>query len=113
MATDVLTVKVEFDEENAMNCIKNVLMNEYGMTLDELAELCKANQVRKVWRNEMNAAFCDVCKKPVNRWYRIQISVDASRPEINVGDMIKNFGSYDVCDECLKKIKDVCKNERF
>lgn len=53
----------------------------------------------------MNAAFCDVCKKPVNRWYRIQISVDASRPEINVGDMIKNFGSYDVCDECLKKDK--------
>lgn len=52
MATDALTVKVEFDEENAMNCIKNVLMNEYGMTLDELAELCKSNQVRKVWRNE-------------------------------------------------------------
>ena len=44
MATDALTVKVEFDEENAMNCIKNVLMDKYGMTLDELAELCKAKQ---------------------------------------------------------------------
>lgn len=44
MATDELTVKVEFDEENAMNCIKNVLMDKYGMTLDELAELCKAKQ---------------------------------------------------------------------
>lgn len=38
MATDALTVKVEFDKENAMNCIKNVLLDEYGMTLDELAE---------------------------------------------------------------------------
>lgn len=44
MATDALTVKVEFDKENAMNCIKNVIMEEYGMTLDELAELCKAKQ---------------------------------------------------------------------
>lgn len=44
MATDALTVKVEFDKENAMNCIKNVLMEEYGMALDELAELCKAKQ---------------------------------------------------------------------
>ena len=48
MATDALTVKVEFDEENAMNCIKNVLMNEYGMTLDELAELCKAKQAGRL-----------------------------------------------------------------
>lgn len=38
MATDALTVKVEFDKENAMNCIKTVLLDEYGMTLDELAE---------------------------------------------------------------------------
>ena len=44
MATDVLTVKVEFDEENAMNCIKNVLMDEYGITLDELGELIKAKR---------------------------------------------------------------------
>lgn len=44
MATDGLTVKVEFDKENAMNCVKTVLMDEYGMTLDELAELCKAKQ---------------------------------------------------------------------
>ena len=44
MANDALTVKVEFDKENAMNCIKNVLMEEYGMALDELAELCKAKQ---------------------------------------------------------------------
>ena len=44
MATDSLTVKVEFGKENAMNCIKNVLMDEYGMTLDELAVLCKAKQ---------------------------------------------------------------------
>lgn len=48
MATDVLTVKVEFDKENAMNCIKNVLMEEYGMTLDELAELCKAKQAGRL-----------------------------------------------------------------
>lgn len=106
-------IDVEAIGKNLFEYFESILLEEYGMTLDELAELCKANQVRKVWRNEMNAAFCDVCKKPVNRWYRIQISVDASRPEINVGDMIKNFGSYDVCDECLKKIKDVCKNERF
>lgn len=44
MATDALTVKVEFDKESAMNCIKNVIMEEYGMTLNELAELCKAKQ---------------------------------------------------------------------
>lgn len=44
MANDALTVKVEFDKENAMNCIKNVIMEEYGMALDELAELCKAKQ---------------------------------------------------------------------
>lgn len=44
MANDALTVKVEFDKENAMNCIKNVFMEEYGMALDELAELCKAKQ---------------------------------------------------------------------
>ena len=44
MATDALTVKGEFDKENAMNCIKNVLMDKYGMTLDELAELVKEKQ---------------------------------------------------------------------
>lgn len=44
MATDALTVNVEFDKENAMNCVKNVIMEEYGMTLNELAELCKAKQ---------------------------------------------------------------------
>lgn len=38
MATDVLTVKVDFNAENALDCIKTVLLDEYGMTLDELAE---------------------------------------------------------------------------
>ena len=48
MATDGLTVKVEFDKENAMNCVKNVIMEKYGMTLDELAELCKAKQAGRL-----------------------------------------------------------------
>ena len=75
MATDVLTVKVEFDKENAMNCIKNVLMDEYGMTLDELAKLCKAKQkgrlredVRGEWvlentREKSYMRVCSVCKR--------------------------------------------------
>lgn len=53
MATDALTVKVEFDKENAMNCIKNVLMEEYGMTLDELAELCKAKQEGRLFMSDV------------------------------------------------------------
>lgn len=75
MATDALTVKVEFDKENAMNCIKNVLMEEYGMTLDELAELCKAKQERRIredvrgeWvlentREKSYMRVCSVCKR--------------------------------------------------
>lgn len=44
MATNDLTLTVKFDEENALDFIKTVLLDEYGMTLDELAELCKAKQ---------------------------------------------------------------------
>lgn len=44
MATDVLTVKVDFNAENALDCIKTVLLDEYGLTLDELARMVKANQ---------------------------------------------------------------------
>ena len=48
MANDALTVKVEFDKESAMNCIKNVLMEEYGMAMEELAELVKAKQEGRI-----------------------------------------------------------------
>lgn len=91
MATDALTVKVEFDEENAMNCIKNVLMEEYGMALDELAELCKAKQegrlredvqgkwIKSHWRGSTSCANCSVCDfeaqhsefRGVQKYYKI------------------------------------------
>lgn len=72
MATDALTVKVEFDKENAMNCIKNVLMEEYGMTLDELAEICKAKQEGRLredvrgeweWFDEEHGTPIDGCDR--------------------------------------------------
>lgn len=53
MATNELVIKVKFDKENAMNCIKNVLMEEYGMTLDELAELCKAKQEGRLFMSDV------------------------------------------------------------
>lgn len=75
MATNELVIKVKFDKENAMNFIKNVLMEEYGMTMDELAELCKAKQegrlredVQGEWvlentREKSYMRVCSVCKR--------------------------------------------------
>lgn len=53
----------------------------------------------------MRAVFCDVCKKSTNRWYIIDVRGDASNPNVNVGDMVNNFGSFEVCTDCFNKIK--------
>lgn len=50
----------------------------------------------------MKAVFCDICGKPANRWYRIEITVHASQPYINVGDMIENIGEKEICSDCFK-----------
>ena len=78
MATDALTVKVEFDKEHAMNCIKTVLLHEYGMTLDELAKLCKAKQegrlredVQGEWETNSDrpdTLICSVCGAGYDMW---------------------------------------------
>lgn len=53
----------------------------------------------------MKAVFCDICKNPTNRWYVVEIRADASKSNINVGDMFSNSGTYEVCCSCLNKIK--------
>ena len=59
----------------------------------------------------MRAVFCDVCKKAKNRWYVIDVRCDASNPNLNVGDMVNNFGSFEVCADCFDKIKKgICEN---
>ena len=78
MATDVLTVNLKFDKENALNCIKNVLLDEYGMTMNELDRLVNAKQegrlredVRGEWEivegsNRKEYMVCTNCRVTQN-----------------------------------------------
>lgn len=59
----------------------------------------------------MRAVFCDCCNKPKNKWYVISVNVDASNRNVNIGDMVNNLGSFEVCADCFDKIKKgICEN---
>ena len=103
MATDVLTVKVEFDEENAMNCIKNVLMDKYGMTLDELAELCKAKQAGRLVElpckiGEIVYSAFPLCGVNVHQIRKIEINEDGCFACSNLMIPFSDFGKIAFLD---------------
>lgn len=50
----------------------------------------------------MKIASCDICCKPVLKWYRIEIGVESSSDKEDVGKMVKNIKNYDLCIECFK-----------
>lgn len=62
MAANALAVKLEFSKEDAFRCIKDVLMSDYGITLDELKRICNAK-----WESRLVMMPC----KPGDTVYQI------------------------------------------
>jgi len=45
---------------------------------------------------------CDLCGKEVGAWFSITANIDAINQIMNVYDLLKYQGSYDICEECFK-----------
>lgn len=45
--------------------------------------------------------FCDICGKQINRWYKVVVTCEGINPNINIAPLLKNRGSFDVCQDCF------------
>ena len=43
---------------------------------------------------------CDICGKEMGVWFKAVLTVEASRPEANVADIIHLQGMTEVCKDC-------------
>ena len=43
---------------------------------------------------------CDICGKEMSVWFKVVLTVEASRPEINVADIINLQGTTEICKDC-------------
>ena len=49
---------------------------------------------------------CDLCGKEVCVWFSITAKIDSTNQAINVYDLLKYQGSYDICSKCFKSLID-------
>ena len=49
---------------------------------------------------------CDLCGKEVSVWFSITAKIDSTNQAINVYDLLKYQGSYDICSKCFKNLID-------
>lgn len=52
----------------------------------------------------MRAAFCDICGKAIDKWFVVDVSIDASDANVDIVDMVEQLGEYDICKECLLEL---------
>ena len=45
---------------------------------------------------------CDLCGKEVAIWFSITVKIDSIDQAINVYDLLKYQGNYDICGKCFK-----------
>ena len=45
----------------------------------------------------------DICGKEMGVWFNVIVSVDASRPETNVADLVGYQRINEICKECFLK----------
>ena len=43
---------------------------------------------------------CDICGKEMGVWFKAVLTVEASRPETNVADIIHLQGTTEICKDC-------------
>ena len=43
---------------------------------------------------------CDICGKEMGVWFKVALTVECSRPEINVADIIHLQGTTEICKDC-------------
>lgn len=43
---------------------------------------------------------CDICGKEMGVWFKVVLTVEASRPETNIADIIHLQGTTEICKDC-------------
>lgn len=48
---------------------------------------------------------CDICGQEIGAWFEVDVGIGAKNPNINIAELLRNRGKYEICQSCLLDLK--------